>query len=88
VWVTVAQSLAGTLWAYLRGNKLNGVNFRRQHAIGDFIVDFVSVKKELMIEPDDTPFGRNAWSRKNMMLSGPAIWNHLRNIGSSTIVVL
>ena len=40
------------LWAYLRGDKLNGVNFRRQHAIGNFIVDFVSVKKKLVIELD------------------------------------
>ena len=40
------------LWAYLRGNKLNGVNFRRQHAIGNFIVDFVSIKKKLVIELD------------------------------------
>ena len=40
------------LWAYLRRNKLNGVNFRRQHAIGNFIVDFVSVKKKLVIELD------------------------------------
>jgi len=40
------------LWAYLRGNKLNGVNFRRQHALGNYIVDFVSVKKKLAIELD------------------------------------
>jgi len=40
------------LWAYLRGNKLNGVNFRRQHAIGNYIVDFVSIKKKLVIELD------------------------------------
>lgn len=40
------------LWAYLRGDKLNGVNFRRQHAIGNYIVDFVSVKKKLVIELD------------------------------------
>ncbi len=40
------------LWAYLRGNKLNGVNFRRQHAIGNFIVDFASVKRKLVIELD------------------------------------
>jgi len=40
------------LWAYLRGNKLNGVNFRRQHAIGNYIVDFVSIKKKLIIELD------------------------------------
>ena len=40
------------LWAYLRGDKLNGVNFRRQHAIGNFIVDFVSIQRKLVIELD------------------------------------
>jgi len=40
------------LWAYLRGNKLNGVNFRRQHTIGNYIPDFVSIKKKLAIELD------------------------------------
>jgi very-short-patch-repair endonuclease len=40
------------LWAYLRGNKLDGVNFRRQHAIGKYIVDFCSLKKKLVIELD------------------------------------
>jgi very-short-patch-repair endonuclease len=40
------------LWAYLRGNKLNEVNFRRQHAIGHYIVDFCSVKRKLVIELD------------------------------------
>jgi very-short-patch-repair endonuclease len=40
------------LWAYLRGNKLHGVNFRRQHAIGNYIVDFVSIKQKLIIELD------------------------------------
>ena len=40
------------LWSHLRGDKLNGVNFRRQHAIGNFIVDFVSIKKKLIIELD------------------------------------
>jgi very-short-patch-repair endonuclease len=40
------------LWAYLQGNKLNGVSFRRQHAIGNYIVDFVSIKKKLIIELD------------------------------------
>lgn len=40
------------LWACLRGNNLNGVSFRRQHAIGNYIVDFVSIKKKLVIELD------------------------------------
>ena len=38
------------LWEHLRGNKLNGVNFRRQHALGNFIADFVSIKRKLVIE--------------------------------------
>ena len=42
----------GKLWAYLRGNKLNGVNFRRQHAIGNYVPDFCSLKKKLVIELD------------------------------------
>ena len=40
------------LWSVLRGKKLNGVSFRRQHAIGNYIVDFVSIKKKLIIELD------------------------------------
>ncbi len=40
------------LWCILRGNKLNGVSFRRQHAIGNYIVDFVSIKNKLVIELD------------------------------------
>jgi len=39
------------LWAYIRNDKL-GVNFRRQHAIGNYIPDFVCVKKKLIIELD------------------------------------
>jgi very-short-patch-repair endonuclease len=40
------------LWAYLRGDQLDGVSFRRQHAIGNFVVDFVSIKRKLVIELD------------------------------------
>jgi very-short-patch-repair endonuclease len=40
------------LWAYLRGNKLNGVSFRRQHALGPYIVDFCAIKAKLIIELD------------------------------------
>jgi very-short-patch-repair endonuclease len=40
------------LWAALRGDKLDGVNFRRQHAIGKYIVDFCSPKNKLVIELD------------------------------------
>jgi len=39
------------LWAILRNDQL-GVNFRRQHAIGNYIPDFVCIKKKLIIELD------------------------------------
>ncbi|MBV6452185.1 MAG: hypothetical protein MHPDNHAH_02939 [Anaerolineales bacterium] len=39
------------LWAALRNDQL-GVNFRRQHAIGKYIPDFVCIEKKLIIELD------------------------------------
>ena len=40
------------LWARLRRNQLNGVSFRRQHALGQYVVDFCSPSKKLVIELD------------------------------------
>ena len=40
------------LWAYLRAGRLSGVKFRRQHAIGDYVPDFCSIKHRLIIELD------------------------------------
>jgi very-short-patch-repair endonuclease len=39
------------LWAVIRNDQL-GVNFRRQHAIGKYIADFVCIEKKLIIELD------------------------------------
>lgn len=39
------------LWAALRGEQL-GISFRRQHAIGPYIVEFCCIKKKLVIEVD------------------------------------
>ncbi|MFC6225294.1 endonuclease domain-containing protein [Hymenobacter artigasi] len=44
------------LWQALRGNKL-GAPFRRQHAIGSFIVDFVCLAAWLIIEVDGSIHG-------------------------------
>ena len=46
--LTVAEE---ALWQRLKGNKL-GVHFRRQHVIGMYIADFVSLKNHLAIEVD------------------------------------
>ncbi|PKN10504.1 MAG: hypothetical protein CVU70_02760, partial [Deltaproteobacteria bacterium HGW-Deltaproteobacteria-5] len=40
------------LWKYLRSRQLSDTKFRRQQPIGNFIVDFVSFDKKLIIELD------------------------------------
>ena len=40
------------LWYRLRNRQLEGVKFRRQQPIGDYIVDFVSFELDLVIEVD------------------------------------
>ena len=40
------------LWEGLRGKKLDGYKFRRQHIVGDFIADFISLSNNLIIEVD------------------------------------
>jgi len=59
------------LWRFLRAHQVNDVHFRRQHAIGNYIVDFCSPSCKLIIEVDGTPFGRSILSRKNTITSAP-----------------
>jgi very-short-patch-repair endonuclease len=40
------------LWQALRNRQVAGQKFRRQHAIGQFIVDFVCLETSLIIEVD------------------------------------
>ena len=42
------------LWQAIRDRRLNGVKFRRQHAIDAFIVAFVSIEHHLILEVDGT----------------------------------
>jgi len=47
------------LWSALRGRKLSGHKFRRQHPIGWFVVDFACVKRRLIIEVDGGQHAEN-----------------------------
>ena len=47
--MTDAEAL---LWYNLRSRQLAGAKFRRQHPIGPYYVDFVSLKQKLVIEVD------------------------------------
>jgi len=40
------------LWQELRAGRLDGLKFRRQHALGRFIVDFYCVRAALVVEVD------------------------------------
>ena len=40
------------LWSCLRTHRMAGVQFRRQQAIGNYIVDFCSPRRKLVIEVD------------------------------------
>lgn len=40
------------LWRHLKSKQLEGLKFRRQQPIGNFIVDFVCFEKKIIIELD------------------------------------
>jgi len=40
------------LWKHLRAHRMGDVHFRRQHAIGNYIVDFCAPRRKLIIELD------------------------------------
>ena len=48
------------LWAALRGRRLRGFKFRRQHRLGPFIADFVCIEHRLVIEADGGQHADNA----------------------------
>jgi very-short-patch-repair endonuclease len=61
------------LWAYLRGRKLKGLRFRRQHPLGEFIADFYCHEADLVVEIDSRfhvgdrrrrDAARDAWMRE------------------------
>jgi very-short-patch-repair endonuclease len=47
--MTVAEE---RLWDALHGRRLNGLKFRRQHPVDQFILDFYCVEQRLAVEVD------------------------------------
>jgi very-short-patch-repair endonuclease len=43
------------LWAYLRLLRAEGIHFRRQHAVGNYIIDFCAPRHHLIVELDGSP---------------------------------
>lgn len=40
------------LWEFLRGKRLNGLKFRRQHPYEHYVLDFFCVEHQLVVELD------------------------------------
>ncbi|MEW6141296.1 MAG: endonuclease domain-containing protein [Thermodesulfobacteriota bacterium] len=47
-----ATDAEARLWSHLRARQLSGFKFRRQHAIGSYIVDFYCHEAGLVVELD------------------------------------
>ena len=45
------------LWRALRGRRFAGFKFRRQHTIGDYILDFYCADAKLAVELDGSQHG-------------------------------
>jgi len=49
------------LWQIVRGKRLEGMRFRRQHPIGRYIVDFICLDERLIIEMDGSQHAQNSY---------------------------
>ena len=46
-------------WNHVRGRRLSGFKFRRQHPIGPFVADFVCLEQRLIVELDGGQHAEN-----------------------------
>ncbi len=66
------------LWAALRDRRLRGHRFRRQHPIGDYIVDFACTRHRIIVEADGGQHaGNDADKRRTAWLESEG-WRVLR----------
>ena len=71
------------LWRHLKSRQIDGCKFRRQHPYGDYILDFVCLERQLVVELDGSQhFDAAAYDEKRsrfLQSAGFAIlrfWNN------------
>src|SRR6266545_4213285 len=69
------------LWRHLRSKQIEGLKFRRQEPIGNYIVDFVCFEKALVIEVDGGQHSEAVDSNRDAWLKSQGFhvlrfWNH------------
>jgi very-short-patch-repair endonuclease len=75
-----STSAEAVLWIQLKHKQLQGGKFRRQHSIGNFIVDFYWPEEKLVIELD----GEDHFWEKGI-INDTKKTNYLSNLGIKTI---
>jgi very-short-patch-repair endonuclease len=73
-------SAEASLWNLLKARQVSGHKFRRQHSIGNYIVDFCCPQKMLIIELDGNIHGENQQILKDEFRD-----NYLKNLGFTVL---
>jgi very-short-patch-repair endonuclease len=66
------------LWSALRDRRLRGYRFRRQHPIGNYIVDFVCTRHRLIVEADGSQHADSDADRRRTARLESEGWRVLR----------
>jgi very-short-patch-repair endonuclease len=66
------------LWLLLRDRRLAGYRFRRQHPIGDHIVDFACTKHRLIVEADGGQLADNEADERRTKILEEEGWRVIR----------
>jgi very-short-patch-repair endonuclease len=66
------------LWSLLRGRRLQGTKFRRQHPCGNYILDFVCIERRLVIEADGGQHADSDYDRRRTLWLESQGWRVLR----------
>ena len=65
------------LWTHLKNSQLEGRKFRRQHSVGNYVLDFYCPSEKLAIELDGqghyTPVGQASDEERTEFLNGVGI---------------
>ena len=62
-----STSAEATLWNLLKNKQLDSKKFRRQHSLGNYIVDFYCSSEKLIIELDGNPHGDYSKIQKDIV---------------------
>jgi len=67
-------------WSLLRGLRLRGLRFRRQHPVGPYPADFCCVERRLVVELDGVVHGQPSQARRDARRDA-----HIKTLGDAVL---